>query len=49
MKGLHAVQDNSHLGIKACMARLTDSLRAADQELWLHVDIKNKVCMRLCS
>ncbi|KAK9835253.1 hypothetical protein WJX84_005521 [Apatococcus fuscideae] len=35
--------DNSHLGIKATMGRLTDALRAADQELWLHIDIKNKV------
>ncbi len=25
------------------MGRLTEALRAADQELWLHIDIKNKV------
>ena len=46
MKQLLTVQDNSHLGIKATMARLTDALRAADQELWLHIDIKNKVGAR---
>lgn len=37
------VQDNSQLGIKAMMGRLSDALQAADQELWLHVNIKNKV------
>ncbi|KAK9818717.1 hypothetical protein WJX74_002076 [Apatococcus lobatus] len=41
--------DNSQLGIKAMMGRLVDALQAADQELWLHINIKNKVNMQFYS
>ena len=37
------VQDNSKVGIRATISRLSDLLQGADPELWYHLVHKNKV------
>ena len=37
------VQDNSTMGIKATLSRLSDALKAIDRELWYQLDVKNQV------
>ena len=47
LKGFEVLQDNSRVGIRATLSKLSDMLQQEDEELWNHVQIKNKVCFAL--
>lgn len=36
--------DNTQMGIKATLGRLSEMLKQHDRELWYHLSVKNKVC-----
>lgn len=42
------LQDNSAVGVKATIAKLNAMLQRHDQELWAHLEQKNKV-LQQCS
>ena len=44
---IYFLQDNSKVGIRATLSRMSDMLQHKDEVLWNHVQNKNKACLVL--